>query len=354
MDVRLIKSEGFKTSKWSGGETTQLAIFPPEKEYINRDFVWRLSSATCELEESDFTHLPDFDRVLMVLEGEVVLNYEGKKVVKLGKLEQDSFDGAIKTKSFGKITDLNLMVKKGNAGSLEVLRPGSEAELLKTEVNEKHFETQLIYVLEGYVVIAFGEKSVMAKAGEIVELAGEADEKLAFTIMGEGTAVRAEIFYDFEEAEGPVIIPKEPVSFEDFKSAFFVSMTQNRLGFSLSKRRKELWYDEALSDKIFMLEKLYVPFIAFLIGMFLVLSGAISAGASDKTALLLILVWLVLAVFIVIPLLYMLVLPKPIAKHMKKIGELTPYEQKLFDSEANSNPRLEKLLKKYKLSGRVK
>ena len=42
--------------------------------YADRDFLWRLSSATVELDESDFTPLPAYDRVISTLRGDMVLS----------------------------------------------------------------------------------------------------------------------------------------------------------------------------------------------------------------------------------------------------------------------------------------
>ena len=81
MRYELRKEEDFSVSKWMGGKTKELAIFPPDSKYIDRDFIWRLSSATVELEESDFSKLPDYDRVVMVMEGSAVLTYDGKKSI---------------------------------------------------------------------------------------------------------------------------------------------------------------------------------------------------------------------------------------------------------------------------------
>ena len=53
----------FVTSTWSGGTTTQLAIAPEGAVYAERSFLWRVSSATVELETSDFTPLPDYNRL---------------------------------------------------------------------------------------------------------------------------------------------------------------------------------------------------------------------------------------------------------------------------------------------------
>ena len=47
----------------------RVSIAPENGNYQSRDFLWRLSSATVELEESTFTSLPDFDRIILTLEG---------------------------------------------------------------------------------------------------------------------------------------------------------------------------------------------------------------------------------------------------------------------------------------------
>ena len=50
--------EDYVCSVWSDGTTTQLLIAPEGAHYAARDFLWRVSSATVELDESDFTPLP--------------------------------------------------------------------------------------------------------------------------------------------------------------------------------------------------------------------------------------------------------------------------------------------------------
>ena len=111
----LITEDKYKMSKWSGGNTREMAIYPGKADYLDRDFIWRLSSADSDLEESSFTKLPDYDRILMVLEGDVVLTYGGERSVSLKAGDQDAFDGAVKTKCFGKLKkDYNLIYRKGS------------------------------------------------------------------------------------------------------------------------------------------------------------------------------------------------------------------------------------------------
>ena len=71
MNWTVLTKEQYIATPWSGGVTSQLAIAPEGAVYANRDFLWRLSSATVELEHSDFTPLPDYYRYLSVLKGEI-------------------------------------------------------------------------------------------------------------------------------------------------------------------------------------------------------------------------------------------------------------------------------------------
>ena len=47
--IHLTKDD-YVVSQWSGGTTTQLAIAPSGAQYGDRAFLWRLSSATVDLE----------------------------------------------------------------------------------------------------------------------------------------------------------------------------------------------------------------------------------------------------------------------------------------------------------------
>ena len=37
-----------RVSHWSGGQTAEIALWPPQSSYADRNFLWRLSSATVE------------------------------------------------------------------------------------------------------------------------------------------------------------------------------------------------------------------------------------------------------------------------------------------------------------------
>ena len=122
MEVKKIGRDACRVSSWSGGTTTELSIAPENGDYQSRDFLWRLSSATVELEESVFTPLPDFDRIILTLEGEMDICHDGGSWIHLEELSPHRFDGASETRSRGRVTDFNLMLRKGACtGELEAL-----------------------------------------------------------------------------------------------------------------------------------------------------------------------------------------------------------------------------------------
>ena len=77
MTVSHLTSKDYRTSRWSGGETTELLIWPRDAVYGQRDFLFRVSSATVELNESTFTALPDYHRLIATLEGTITLCHDG-------------------------------------------------------------------------------------------------------------------------------------------------------------------------------------------------------------------------------------------------------------------------------------
>lgn len=118
MKIRVITEQNMNTREWSGGKTTEMLIYPGKASYTERDFRFRISSATVEEESSTFTDLPGIERHLVVLDGEIDLQIE-KQSFHLAAFESIVFQGEDKTSSKGKCTDFNLMLN-GCRGNLEV------------------------------------------------------------------------------------------------------------------------------------------------------------------------------------------------------------------------------------------
>lgn len=119
--MKIIKYSGreHSVSTWSGGKTTQVWIYPAKSTYQERNFEIRLSSATVEAEESDFTALPGYHRKLMILEGEITIIHEHHYRKNLKILESDSFSGSWKTRSLGRCVDFNVMTSDKYVSEIE-------------------------------------------------------------------------------------------------------------------------------------------------------------------------------------------------------------------------------------------
>ncbi len=118
IEYEIVKESDQRISKWSGGMTRELYIYPKTALYTERNFDWRISSATIELDESSFTKLSGYFRHIMVLSGNTKLIHEGHHTIDLAQYGQDEFSGTWDTKSQGKCLDFNLMLKEGLKGEI--------------------------------------------------------------------------------------------------------------------------------------------------------------------------------------------------------------------------------------------
>jgi len=122
VDFKVMKKEDLQTSRWSGGTTTEIFIYPPDSLYARRDFSFRISTASVEDEESVFTQLTGFKRHIMPLEGKMCLEHENHHSISLESFEKDFFDGGWVTKSYGKCRDFNLMLAEGFDGDISPVK----------------------------------------------------------------------------------------------------------------------------------------------------------------------------------------------------------------------------------------
>lgn len=355
MEYRIYREDDFVKSGWTGGTTCQLAIFPENTKYLDRNFIWRLSSAVCEKEETVFSRLPDYDRVLMVLSGNTVLAHQDVRVARLGELEQDRFDGAYLTKSFGRITDYNLMVAKGNQGFLDVITPEAESSEPAREVYPDYeLYTCAFYCRSGFAAITVNGDTHMLSQGEQMVINCRQEESLKISVMGEGTLIRAQIFYDLNEgAAGPVVIPAEKATFDDFKTCVYLANSQFRGAQYIFRKKKRQWIDEALSEAMKKIDKLYLPFFVATLGFCAVLGIGFYHFSQPWQWAAAAVGWILADIFVISPLMYFAVVPKPTRAHIKNIDELTDYEAAVRERELNTNERLDKLLNKYKRAGKV-
>jgi environmental stress-induced protein Ves len=379
MDIRVYKEMDNKVSRWSGGITRQLAIFPEDRTFANRDFGWRLSTAEVEKEETEFTHFPQYDRILMVLEGEVILSFEGERVSRLRRLEQDRFGGELNTKSYGLIRDFNLIYRKGGDAYLEAQEMVREAKSLAAETHLSdgfQQESRFFYCFNGFSIILVNGEEHLLKEGDTLVVHGRTEENAQYQGMGRGTLVHGILRYDEVPSAVKGDQPEEPGqgekraeteekkskkapgftgggTLDDLIMAAYLSLTNFRGSRYLFKGRREYWNDPILAEAIGRLER---SMATFLLGMVGVVATAILSERlwGLDHVLPSIALWVFLDVFIVNPLIYFFLMPKPIRSHRKKIEELTREEREYHEESCKVNPQAEKILKKYKITGRNK
>ena len=165
MKVQHIQKEQTKAMKWASGTTTELFVYPETGNFLTRDFVFRISTATVEAEETTFSDFSGLTRILMPLEGSLTLIHEGRYVKKLNPFEQDTFDGAWKTKSIGKVRDFNVMFKPIVSAGLEIVHLNSD------EIKTVSFESSffVVYVNSG----SYSSGDFDLKQGDLLVIEGK-------------------------------------------------------------------------------------------------------------------------------------------------------------------------------------
>lgn len=167
--IKIIKKDEFITSKWSGGKTTEMFIYPKGSNYESLDFKCRISSATVELEESQFTKLKKVNRFITTLNKELKLTHDSQNYIELKPYEIYEFDGEISTSSIGKVVDFNLMLANGAKGYLinESIEEEAIIEILPIDMNYKE-EFEIFYSHELGVTFIIDSNEVILMPRELL------------------------------------------------------------------------------------------------------------------------------------------------------------------------------------------
>ncbi|WP_349436035.1 HutD family protein [Pararhizobium sp. A13] len=115
--MQVLRSENYRRMPWKngGGETTEIAVFPPEADLAA--FGWRVSMATVAT-DGPFSVFAGIDRTLSILDGHgMELNIEGRAPVVLTQASRPlAFPADAPTSArlvSGAIVDLNVMTRRG-------------------------------------------------------------------------------------------------------------------------------------------------------------------------------------------------------------------------------------------------
>ena len=177
---RIVPGSTFCPMQWAGGSTTELFIFPENSNYQNRDFTFRLSTATVEVEISEFTPLPGISRKLVVLNGEIKLSHENHHTTHLKKFDVDEFQGNWKTTCNGTCTDFNLMTRGAVSGEVRgiVLEREDQDQI---QIDD-HTDWYFIYVYSGSTVVTINHNPITLLPGGLLLM--EKCNGAAFAIKG--------------------------------------------------------------------------------------------------------------------------------------------------------------------------
>lgn len=126
MKLELVLRESFTNSTWAHGTTTEMYIYPRDGSYAERRFKWRVSSATVDIESSEFTSLYGVKRWIMSFDNVLHLTHtnNGKALysITLNAYESHCFRGDWTTVCKGRANDFNLMLKQDSNGIMKATK----------------------------------------------------------------------------------------------------------------------------------------------------------------------------------------------------------------------------------------
>ena len=168
-NITLLKSNDFQVSDWSGGKTKQLYLSPSTGDYGRREFDYRLSTATVEVAESEFSDLSGFHRILMSLDHPLrLLNASRQEEMVLAPFTPYFFEGSDSITSRGTCTDFNLIYSDHYQG--QMIAVSNKQELSRDD------EIQFIYALGDLTVTGTNLPALNLEAEQLLIVEKETQE----------------------------------------------------------------------------------------------------------------------------------------------------------------------------------
>ncbi len=194
MKIQHYTAVDFKTSKWSGGTTTQLFISPQTANYADLNFDIRISSAKVEVDTSTFTNLPKVSRKLMILDGEITIKHQDRYTKQLKPLDVDTFQGDWNTSSQGICTDFNVMTTKNHVSQLHGV--ALNAEEIKQINNTEKWDIYCIYLHSGKISVTIADKHYTINSDNLLVI--EQADFSALTIHAQADSKLAIVSYNHQ------------------------------------------------------------------------------------------------------------------------------------------------------------
>lgn len=170
-EVRCIytQKENQEVTDWGGGATIQLSVYPQNCSGGHLlEYIFEITSSTVIYDTTDFTQFYGYKRLLMVIEGEMTLIHGDGKTVHLGKYEYDCFDGNDKTRSMGKATDYEIVIKNDDYAELKVFEMKKSCSMPIDNMTNPNYHDccQGIYCHMGAVTVIVNNSTYEMGQGE--------------------------------------------------------------------------------------------------------------------------------------------------------------------------------------------
>ncbi|WCM42162.1 HutD family protein [Flavobacterium sp. CBA20B-1] len=111
MKITKISKDFLNPTVWDGGETYEYFIYPPGSNYSERNFLFRISVATIIKAPSIFTRFENYQRFLLMLNGDLHVYQNGKEAFYNPNIIFQ-FDSNDTIQSFSEGIDFNFMAHK--------------------------------------------------------------------------------------------------------------------------------------------------------------------------------------------------------------------------------------------------
>ena len=330
--------------------------------------------------ETYIDKMPGFRRVLSVADGNVVVSHEGESVENAKAGTDVIIEGDGSAKIFGKFHGICLSAGEDIPCHTEAVDIVKERKAL--ELSEEAGRGGFVQVLTasgGYAVVTFEGDSLMLENGETLAVSFDSGEAYDIGVMGQGrvmvstfpckgtfegtevsvagaagaageTGEKAEETAKQEdvspEDKARKLIKEKKASrrkislkgatFADFITALKISSTNNSLGRRVSRFRKENWLDPEIRWEIDKLSRKHINAIIWVV-VLAVIMAVVGVQTRFITFLPWAVVWTLIDLFIIAPFTYLLVMPKPVSSHIKKLSDLTEEEKKIRQKELDSD-----------------
>jgi environmental stress-induced protein Ves len=179
----ILRKNEQQVKHWSGGQTTQLCIYPFDALYEARNFELRISTATVETDHSVFTNLTGYQRTLMVLDGHLKISHPHLNIedVELAPYEFYSFDGEWDTESYGQARDFNVMTSNKFRHQIEFKQLNAGDELtISSEFNSTFIA---FYIIDGTLSFSSNSNEELLQANYFICLDLRNNDRFEFKAL---------------------------------------------------------------------------------------------------------------------------------------------------------------------------